>query len=1020
MLELKNIIKEYSTGDSSVRALNGVSMKFRESEFVSILGPSGCGKTTLLNIIGGLDQYTSGDLIINEISTKKYSDKDWDTYRNHSIGFVFQSYNLIPHQTVLANVELALTLSGISRKERRERAVRALKQVGLGSQLRKRPNQMSGGQMQRVAIARALVNNPDILLADEPTGALDTQTSVQIMDLLRKISREKLVIMVTHNPDLAQRYSSRIIRVVDGRIVSDSNPYLPEYELTIIEKASKQPKEKKERKNPFAISPRDVRRSQIGGSGVAPEKGKKARKRSMSFFTALSLSLNNLMTKKTRTFMTSFAGSIGIIGIALILSVSTGVNNYINGVQRDTLASYPIQIFAESADMSSLVTSLMASQDNKDKEERELDKVYESAVIVELMNALNSMEMRTNDLKAFRKYLESTDVFDEFTTAIQYSYNFDWKILTHDRSGAVIKSDVTELFMAMSGMNASSSPIMGSASSSAMYSSFQVWEEMLKGEDDELVNDIIKQEYDLIHGSWPTAYNEVVMIVNSKNELSDLSLYALGLRTKAEIIEAMSAASSGEILDTSELGSWTYEEICDMDFKLLLASETYQKQMNGTYSDLSQTQTGLDFLYDNSALGIDLKVVGIIRPNPDATSTVLSGSIGYTTALTEYVIEKTASSNLLSLQLENPKMDVLSGLPFADPLAKDPTAAEKKAAVEAYIAALSNAEKAAFYTKVASTPSQAYIAQAVEAQLSQMTPEMITQVAVAALSTMMDEAQAMEQVNNLTEEQKLLLVSKALEAKITEEYTAAQEARLGQMTTDAICAEMETVFAGMKDADFSAIYDNYLPAQFSKSTYEQNLLLLGNVNLDSPDTVKFYTETFDDKDEIERLIKEYNNTVEKEQKISYTDYVALLMSSVTTIIDAISYVLIAFVAISLVVSSIMIGIITYISVLERTKEIGILRAIGASKKDISRVFNAETLIIGFVAGMIGIVATLGLNMIINVILFHFTQIASLKASLPVVGAVVLVTISMLLTFIAGLFPAGIAAKKNPVEALRTE
>ena len=534
MLELKRIVKDYHTGDTNVRALAGVSLRFRRNEFVSILGPSGCGKTTLLNIIGGLDQYTSGDLVIGGVSTKEYTDADWDTYRNHSIGFVFQSYNLIPHQTVLANVELALTLSGISPLERKSRATRALREVGLGNQLNKKPSQLSGGQMQRVAIARALVNNPDIILADEPTGALDTNTSVQIMDILKKISRRKLIIMVTHNPELAQEYSSRIISMVDGRITNDSNPCWGGSGFDAPEQ--RKAKKKKKFRDLFSITADDAAKYGLGGTGThSPRK----RKKSMSFWTALSLSLNNLMTKKARTFMVSFAGSIGIIGIALILSVSTGVNNYINAVQRDTLASYPIQLLAETTDLSSLITTMMQSSEEKEND-RPLDKVYESTIIVELMNSLNSADTNKNDLKAFKEHLESTDAFKEYLTAIQYQYDFNWSVLTKDADGNVIKSDAMELINAIygGGMNDSAAgSMMGMGGiGSSMMGSFNVWQEMLPGVGkDETINSLIKDEYDLIYGEWPTEYNEVVLVVNKQNEISDLALYAPGLRTEKRL-----------------------------------------------------------------------------------------------------------------------------------------------------------------------------------------------------------------------------------------------------------------------------------------------------------------------------------------------------------------------------------------------------------------------------------------------------------------------------------------------------
>ncbi|MBQ7336295.1 MAG: ABC transporter ATP-binding protein, partial [Clostridia bacterium] len=674
MLELRNIIKDYATGDSTVRALNGISLQFRESEFVSILGPSGCGKTTLLNIIGGLDQYTKGDLIINGISTKRYNDADWDTYRNHSIGFVFQNYNLIPHQTVLSNVELALTLSGISKGERRRRAIDALRQVGLGNQINKKPNQMSGGQMQRVAIARALVNNPDILLADEPTGALDTQTSVQIMDILKRISRKKLIIMVTHNPELAETYSSRIIRVVDGRVVSDTNPY----RVSADAKAAKKTAQKKGLHNPFSVKPRDVDVLYLGGSGVRSDARKK--KKSMSFFTALSLSLNNLMTKKARTFMTSFAGSIGIIGIALILSVSTGVNAYINSVQRETLSGYPLQLNAETADLGSVLTTLMDSQ-NSEEANHDLDKIYESILLAQLVNALGSVETNTNDLGSFKEYLESTDKFDEYLAAVQYSYDFNWSIFVREgneiadnNDGAIVKSDVMGWLSSMGGMGGmggSGSSLGGmTGMSSMMGSGFSIWEEMLAPLDENsnsLVNDVLKEQYELVdEGSrWPEAANEVVLVVDENNEISDIALFALGLRTEAEMNAGMMAAINGEKVDLSERKSWTYDEIRKMEFRLILASECYELQEDGTYLDLSTTEEGREKLYNDPDLGFTLKVVGIIRPVEGVTSAMLtSGSIGYTSVLAEEALMRTKDCELLQLQKDNPDTDIITGLPF--------------------------------------------------------------------------------------------------------------------------------------------------------------------------------------------------------------------------------------------------------------------------------------------------------------------------------------------------------------------
>ncbi len=1015
MLSLKNIVKEYPTGDTTVRALNGVSIDFRENEFVSILGPSGCGKTTLLNIIGGLDQYTKGDLVINGVSTKKFSDADWDTYRNHSIGFVFQSYNLIPHQTVLSNVELALTLSGISKAERRKRAIDALRIVGLESQIHKKPNQMSGGQMQRVAIARALVNNPDILLADEPTGALDTQTSVQIMEILRKISKKKLIIMVTHNPDLAKEYSTRIIKVVDGRVTNDSDPY------TISPEEQKQAaKAKKEKKRfSFRITGDDARKSQVSGIGSSARKGK----RSMSFFTALSLSLNNLMTKKGRTFMTAFAGSIGIIGIALILSVSTGVNNYINAVQRETLAGYPLELHAESADIGSMITSLMESQ-NDPANDHDRDKVYESIILGQMVNALGSVETNTNDLASFKKYLESSDKFNPYLTAIQYTYNFNWSVFVRegneitDGNGPVVKSDVMAW---LSGMSAAGSQggSMGGASAMGsmgmMGGGFNVWQEMLAPTDpnsEALVNDVLKEQYELVdEGSkWPTAANEVVLVVDSNNEISDISLFALGLRTEAEMNEGMFAAMNGQTVDLSNRKSWTYDEIRKMEFRLVLASECYEKQGDGSYLDLSKTAVGREKLYTDENLGFTLKVVGIVRPKEGVSSTSLSaGSIGYTSLLSKEALKRTTNCELLALQKQNLTVDVITGLPFKT--TEEITAEQKKNTVLNHLATLSEEDAKAFLlTVMAPTPTEEQI-NATLTQLSATPDEYLKPIIEQALAQAPENSGLTADMVLASPQMKQMVLS-AIAASMVQEQLNQQA--FGSMTS----AEMAAL---LTEEQISLLYESEdIPHDYSDSNYIKNLTLLGDVSEESPASIYLFASTFENKDVIGELINEYNASVEDEKKIEYTDYIKILMSSITTVLNAITYVLVAFVAISLVVSSIMIGIITYISVLERTKEIGILRAIGASKKDVGRVFNAETLIVGFVAGAIGIIATLLFNQIINIILFQVTQIPNLKAILPVGAAAILVGISMLLTFIAGLFPSRVAAKKNPVEALRTE
>ena len=1014
MLSLKNITKDYPTGDTKVQALRGISLDFRENEFVSILGPSGCGKTTLLNIIGGLDQYTSGDLIINGVSTRRYTDADWDTYRNHSIGFVFQSYNLIPHQTVLANVELALTLSGVSKRERRRRAVEALKQVGLAAQIHKKPNQMSGGQMQRVAIARALVNDPDILLADEPTGALDTETSIQIMEILRSISKKKLIIMVTHNPDLARRYSSRIIKVLDGRVIGDSRPY----------RAGEEPEPapllglfRRKKRSILDIDPDEARRAQFGGLSGKKASATGKKKRSMSFFTALSLSLNNLMTKKGRTFMTSFAGSIGIIGIALILSVSSGVNAYIKSVQRDTLASYPIELHAESVDLTALVSTLM-NTNGDDAHDHDRNKVYESIVLAQLVNALGTSGTESNDLTAFKKHLESSEEFAKYLSAIRYQYDFNWSILVRegneigDESGKVVKSDVTAWLSGMSGSTGTSQSPYGSMMGSSM-GGFNVWSEMLAPldkTDGALVSSLVREKYELIDegGRWPEAANEVVLIVDEHNEISDLALFALGLRTEEEMNKGMLAAMNGETVDLSNRKSWTYDEIKQMRFRLLLASECYRKNADGTYTDLSASDDGLESLYGDGDRGFTLRVVGIVRPTDDATAAFMSGSIGYTSALAEEAMTRTQKLGMIDEQKNSPDFDILTGQPFKSD--KVITEEQKRNAIHNYLVSLTDAEAKQFlYRVLQSAPSEEQIA-AKAAELNTYSESALRQLLSTVLDSMGQEGITVDMVME-NPQLRAMAIRAIAQAMVQDELNRAE---FGDKTV----AQMEAMLTA---AQVDVLYEeDEIPHDYSKSTYQKNLALLGDVNSDTPSAIYLYAATFEDKDEISALIDAYNATVEESKKISYTDYVGLLMSSVTTIVNAISYVLIAFVAISLVVSSIMIGIITYISVLERTKEIGILRAIGASKRDVGRVFNAETLIVGFVAGVIGIGITLLLNQVVNVILFHFTGIAGLRAVLPVGAAFILVAISMLLTFIAGLIPSGFAAKKNPVEALRSE
>ena len=871
MLELKNITKDYISGDSTVQALKGISIEFRKSEFVSILGQSGCGKTTLLNIIGGLDRYTSGDLVINGKSTKKFKDKDWDAYRNYSVGFVFQNYNLIPHQTILSNVELALTISGVSREERRERAIKALEDVGLKEQIHKKPNQLSGGQMQRVAIARALVNNPDIILADEPTGALDTKTSVQIMEILKKISKDKLIVMVTHNPELAEKYSTRIVRILDGVITDDSKPFT-----------------KEDKENEKDVKAKDGRTS-------------------MKFFTALRLSLNNLMTKKGRTLLTSFAGSIGIIGIALILSISNGVQSYINRVEEDTLSSYPITIDESTVDVSGMMESLMGETE-ENVQGHEDGKIYSRDIMDEMIATLSS-KVTNNNLEALKNYIENENgEIKENATAIQYNYNLNINLYKEDTTNGVVQVNPSTVMNAL-GMgdmleareNSSVSSMFGSSMTTSM-SNTDVWEEMLDNED------LLHSQYDLVAGAWPENYNEVVLIVNENNEISDYTLYALGLKDQKELEKRWNKVQNGEAVEETESTSYTYEDLLNLSFKLVLNSDYYEKE-NGLWIDKSKDEEYMKQKLNDCE---EIKVVGIIKQNEQSVATGMSGGIGYTKDLKEYVINKTNESEIVKEQKENPDINVFTGLAFPD----------------------NDAETFDY---------------------SQLSNE--------------------------------------------------QRAKLATLSTEELAEIMET-------------YSNNVNA-----SYEGNLELLGAVDLNKPSSISIYPKDFDGKDVITQEIDKYNQKQrddgKEENVINYTDLIGIMMSSVSQIIDTVSYVLIAFVAISLIVSSIMIGIITYISVLERTKEIGILRAIGASKKDISRVFNAETFIVGLVAGILGIGITVLLNIPITKIIYAVTGV-SVPITLPAMGGLILVLISMILTIIAGLIPAKMASKKDPVEALRTE
>lgn len=867
MLQLKNITKNYLSGDNEVQALKGIDIEFRENEFVSILGQSGCGKTTLLNIIGGLDRYTSGDLIINGKSTKEFKDKDWDTYRNHSVGFVFQSYNLIPHQTVLANVELALTISGVGKAERKKKAIEALQKVGLGDQINKKPNQMSGGQMQRVAIARALVNDPDILLADEPTGALDSKTSVQVMEILKEISKDRLIIMVTHNPELAKKYSSRIVKLLDGKIIDDSNPY----------KSSEE----------------DVKK--------ARNKKDKSGKASMKFTTAVRLSLNNLMTKKGRTFLTSFAGSIGIIGIALILSLSHGMQSYINRVEEDTLSSYPLTIQEASIDVTSMLEAMMG---NGEKEEHNDNKIYSRPIVNNILETV-STKLQTNNLEEFKKYLESGDTnIKDYINAIQYEYNLNLNIYKQNEDKTYQQVNPSKVFdeLGFGEMMESRQSTSSMMSGSMTMTQTDVWNEMLDNQN------LLQSQYDVLAGKWPTKYNEVVLIVDENNEISDYTLYSLGIKDIKELNESMEKIKNKEKVEAGESESYSYDDLLNYKFKILLNTD-YYKESGNAWQDMSNDDEYMKNVVDNAE---EITIVGIIKPNEENVSSSGAGMIGYTKELKEYVINKINETEIVKEQKENPNINVFTGIEFPE-----------------------NQNSSFDYSQ-------------------------------------------------LTDEQRMYM-------------------------------------ATLSEAELAELMKNY--AENSTATYDSNLSTLGVVDLNKPSTINIYPKDFESKDMITTRISEYNdkqtNDGKEENVITYTDIVGVMMSSVSTIINVISYVLIAFVGISLVVSSIMIGIITYISVLERTKEIGILRSIGASKKDVSRVFNAETLIIGLVAGLIGIVVTLLLNIPINMIIKSIVGISNIS-KLPTAGAIILVVISVGLTMIAGLIPARFAAKRDPVEALRTE
>ena len=1023
MLQIKKICKQYKTGNLIQKALDGVSLNLRDNEFVAILGPSGSGKTTLLNIIGGLDRYDSGDLIINGISTKKYKDRDWDSYRNHTIGFVFQSYNLIPHQTVLSNVELALTISGVSKSERRQRAKRALEQVGLGNQGHKKPSQMSGGQMQRVAIARALVNDPDILLADEPTGALDSETSIQVMDLLKEVAKDRLVVMVTHNPDLAKQYATRIVELKDGVILSDSNPF------KVDEKYKK------------------AKHQNMGKS-------------SMSLLTSLSLSFNNLKTKKARTILTSFAGSIGIIGIALILSLSNGVNQYIQSIEEDTLSEYPLQIQSSGFDLSAM---LDAGGNGDDKEEGE----------VEVYQMLTNMFSRvgSNDLASLKQYLDSGDSkIENYTKSVEYTYNIAPQIYSSDSSN-VRQVHPDQSFASLGiGSSSSSNSMMSSMMSTDVF--YQM------PSDDELYKD----QYEVKAGHWPKNYNECVLVLTQNGNISDFMLYTLGLRDYSELENMITQFSKEETVTVpDDIQAYSYDDIIGINFKLVSAADYYQyDQQYNVYRDKTDDSAYMQQLIDN---GEDLKIVGIVQPVDGATATMLQSGISYLPDLTNHVIDQATNSEIVQKQLANPDIDVFTGRSFDDTsssqidmsslftvdadilrsafnidqskLAMDPSSLNLDLSqIQLDTSSLPAIDTDSLLSNINVTLSPEQIQNLSQSILTDFQnyladnnlsdPTKMNEYFQAYLQT--EQANTLIQAtmaNFLQESGFVERFSANLQAQmqtIMSQYSATLANSLQQQITAAINQQMSNMVSSFQDAitiDTSkfaqAIKMNMNESELTElmmslmtsetSSYENNLANLQYVDFDQPSSINIYPIDFESKQEVINILDQYNANMEKvdeDKVITYTDYVGTLMSSVTDIINVISYVLIAFVAISLVVSSIMIGVITYISVLERKKEIGILRAIGASKRNISQVFNAETFIIGLFAGLLGIVVTLLLLIPSNIVIHDIAGTTAVSASLPVAGGVILVALSVVLTLIGGLIPAKKAALEDPVTALRTE
>lgn len=1006
MLQLSNITKRYEAGELSVDALRGVSLTFRKSEFVAILGQSGCGKTTLLNIIGGLDKYTTGDLIINGKSTKAFKDRDWDAYRNYTIGFVFQSYNLIPHQTVLQNVELALALSGVKKAERHRRAKEALDQVGLKNMYHKRPSEMSGGQMQRVAIARAIVNNPDIILADEPTGALDTETSVQVMDILKEISKKRLVIMVTHNPELAEQYATRTVKMLDGLVVSDSKPLTDDelLEMRVTEDVA-MVREQMDKKN---------------------KKKKSKKKPTLSFWTSFILSLKNLFSKKGRTILTSFAGSIGIIGIALVYAVSTGMSGYINSVQEETLASYPLTLQQNNGDMSAMF-SVFAAGAKPGGDHDVDDNIYEKLAFYNLTKSLSDKSQSENDLKSYKVHLDEqlknpdSDLY-QAVSGVHYGYDLDLQIYTRDTDGEIIKADTDELMMTLLGniYNVDVSNVgigTGGMAETMMNSVFgmTIWEELLPNKDGGVINDLLKDQYDLIHGRWPTEKDEIILVVDEHNEIDDMTLYALGLKSTEEIEAIIDSVNTGTTPPQSESQKWTYEEVMALTYRTIFSHECYQ-QNGDTWYDVRDLDGGLDGLYEDESKGLTLKITGIIRPNKNASNHMLGGTLCYTYKLVEYIIGESQDSAVANAQKASPDIDVFTGKYFRNNSISDQ---EKADTVTEYISKQTDQKRHSLYVQIKTNPTDEEIEQTKQELIAKAsTSEGMTEIRAELKSKMaMFSSTMANYIDTANDSQIITMLSsyaplKAQEKKL-QDYPEANK-----FNSTAYADDMDAELAAADIATKVEWFD--IVIEFADTSYDDNLLTLGCLDIASPSTINLYASTFENKQVIEADIDKFNEGRDEQDQLKYTDYVGLLMSGITTIIQAITYVLIAFVSISLIVSSIMIGVITLISVQERTKEIGILRAVGASKRNVAGMFNVETVIIGFTSGVIGVVFTYLFCIPLNAILFALTGLPTLKAVLPVEFAVILVCISMLLTLIAGIIPSQSASKKDPVVALRTE